>query len=220
MSEIAPVLWSDFDGTAVAIAKKTNPRNLSKYPLPEMRGYANFLQGFASTDGEIAGVISERPDTFIRRMATARSIAKLGYGNFFPRRDQIVHMGSEEAKGRFVAEQSRKTTIGVLEDKPHKLGAVLLGALTEDVEQPEQPQNPILLGVVKHAQSQRHIEELAKYARRITSNDISVAWTGPMTSVGINIEANGISLQVVQLEPFSIFSGEKFGHQLLELAAK
>lgn len=219
MSEQAPRLWSDFDGTAVGIVGKTNPRNWSKYPLPAIEGYADFLRGVQATGVEIAGVVSRRPDIFVRRMATARSIRKLGFSEFFTRPDQIVHQGSEEAKGRFVAEQSRATAVGMLEDKPHKLGAVLLGALSEHVQHPEVPNNPILLGVVKHGKSQEYIERLATAANALTSNDITVSETGPITSVGLSVEADGFSMNVVQLPTFSQFTGRDFGQQLLATVA-
>ena len=217
MSKTAPKLWSDFDGTAVAIAKKTNPRNWSKYPLPGIEGYADFLRGVSSTGVEIAGVVSRRPDFFIRRMATARSIAKLGYGEFFPRPEQIVHRSSDEAKGRFLAEESRAATIGMLEDKPHKLGAILLGALSAAVQPAEIPHNPILIGVVSHKDSQRHIGELARQAEL---GGLKVTETGPMTAIGMDIKTDHFALQVVQLRPYSVYSGEDFGNRLQALLPK
>lgn len=219
MSELAPRLWSDFDGTAVGIVSKSNPRNWSKYPLPAIEGYADFLRGVQSTGVEIAGVVSRRPDIFIRRMATARSITKLGFSEFFTHPDQIVHKGSEEAKGRFVAEQSRETAVGMLEDKPHKLGAVMLGALSEQVQHPELTHKSILLGVVNHSRSQEYIERLAVAANALTGDDISVSETGPTTAVGLSVEADGFSMNVVQLPIFSQFAGRDFGQQLLATIA-
>lgn len=216
MTELQPRLWSDFDGTAVGLVSKTNPRNWSKYPLSGIEGYADFLRGVASTGVEIAGVVTRRPDIFIRRMATARSISKLGFGEFLP---AVVHKGSEEAKGRFVAEQSRETTIGMLEDKPHKLGAVLLGAVSETTQHPEAPHHPIVLGVVKHGHSQEYIERLAAQANALASGGLTVAETGPITAIGLSIQSEQLSLEVVQLQPYSQYAGEIFGRTILDAAA-
>lgn len=218
MTELQPRLWSDFDGTAVGLVSKTNPCNWSKYPLSGIEGYADFLKGVASTGVEMAGVVTRRPDIFIRRMATARSITKLGFGEFFP---AVVHKGSEEAKGRFVAEQSRETTIGMLEDKPHKLGAVLLGAgaLSETIQHPEAPHHPIVLGVVKHGQSQEYVERLAAQANAMASGGLTVTETGPITAIGLSIQSEQLSLEVVQLQPYSQYAGEAFGRTILNAAA-
>lgn len=214
MSELIPRLWSDFDGTAVRIVSKINPCNWLKYPLPAIEGYADFLRGVRSTDVEIAGIVSRRPDIAVRRMATARSIAKLGFSEFFPYPDQIVHKGSEKAKGRFVAEQSRATAVGMLEDKPHKLGvAVLLGVLLEHAQRPESATyNPILLGAVNHGRSQEYIERLAAVADALVGNSIAVS----EVEDGLSIKADGFSMDVVRLQPFSQSAGQEFGRRLVD----
>ncbi len=223
MSEQTPRLWSDFDGTAVVIARKSDPRNWSKYPLRGLAGYSDFLKGVQSTGVEIAGVVSRRPDIFIRRMATARSITKLGFANFFSRSEQIVHKGSEAAKGRFIAEQSRQTTVGMLEDKPHKLGAILLGALTEPLQHPEATHHPIVLGVVSHGRSQEYIERLVEQAKARTTGDLFVtefaSGVGPAAIIGFRLEAEALTLHVTPLQPYSEDAGAAFGHKLLEVAA-
>src|SRR5262245_18175853 len=129
MSEVAAKVWSDLDGTAVALARGVDPRRMTKYPLLPIRAYAGFLSDVVSTGVELAVVVTRRPNLRVRRWATTRSIANLGYSEFFPRPDQIVHTGGEKAKGEFLAQESRSAAIGMLEDKPHKLGEVLLGAL-------------------------------------------------------------------------------------------
>lgn len=210
MAEAAPRLWSDFDGTAVGLVKKSNPRNLSKYPLPAKAGYGDFMIGVASTGVEIAGVVSRRPNIFVRRFVTARSIAKLGYGEFLP---EVIHTGSEQAKGNFLLYQSRRGTIGMIEDNPHKLGAVLVAS----VKQPERlktPRHPIVLGVVHHEKSQRYIDMLGNVAEAI--GELSVQETGPMTAIGLTIRGEGLALDVVQLEPYGRYVGQAFGQRLLD----
>lgn len=220
MSEVVPRLWSDFDGTAVAIVRKTNPRNWSKYPLLGVDGYADFLRGVQSAGVDVAGVVSRRPDILVRRMATARSITKLGYAEFFTIPEQIVHKGSEEAKGKFVAEQSCLATIGMLEDKPHKLGSVLLEALTGPMLPTQVPHHPIVLGVVAHDSSQKYIERLAEMVETTKNGGLVVNETGPspMAPIGLSIRGESVLLDVVQLEPYSKNAGAEFGHRLLEAA--
>lgn len=217
MSETTPRLWSDFDGTAVALTKKTNPRNWFKYPLPGIKGYVDFLTGVASTGVEIAGVVSRRPDVYFRRLATARSITKLGFSELF-NQSQIVHAGSEVAKGKFVAEQTKIAPIGMLEDKPHKLGGVLLGVL-QGSEYPVFPHYPVVLGVVSHGQSQEYIERLAVQAQAMAKSDLEVNETGSAATIGLSIRSESVTLDVVQLQPYSEYAGREFGHTLLAAAA-
>lgn len=223
MSEIQPRLWSDFDGTAVALARKTDPRNWSKYPLRGLAGYVEFLKGVQSTGVEIAGVVSRRPDIFPRRLATNRSIAKLGLSKFFNRPEQVVHQGSEEAKGRFVLEQSRISTIGMLEDKPHKLGAVLLGALTEPVRHLDVPRHPILLGVVSHDRSQEYIERLVEQVEAKITGGLHVTESscgiGRAISTSFRLETEFLNLHVTPLQPYSEQAGEAFGQAIQDIAA-
>lgn len=219
MIEPRPELWSDFDGTAVKIAKKTDPRNWSKYPLPGVKGYADFLRGVHESGVEVAGIVSRRPNIFLRRLATSRSVSKLGYSEFFGSKNQIVLTGSEEAKGRFVVERSRETPVAMVEDKPHKLGSVLLGALTEPLARPEIPHHPILLGVVHHPRSQEYVESLYQSVNRLAAqSDLQVTQTGPMTALGMTIVAEQFALHVVQLSPYAEYIGQEFGQKLIDLS--
>lgn len=226
MSEIQPRLWSDFDGTAVEKLSKKNPwqwrRNLLKTKLKGLPGYGSFLQGVESVGVEIAGVVSRRPEVWPRRGNTMRSIAELGIGNYFDAA-KVVLTGSEEAKGQFVLEQSRISTIGMLEDKPHKLGAVLLGALTEPAQHLEVPRHPILLGVVSHSRSQEYIERLVEQADAKTIGGLHVTESscggGRATSTSFRLETEFLNLHVTPLQPYSEQAGEAFGRAILDIAA-
>lgn len=213
MPEHTPRLWSDFDGTAVSVARKTDPRNWSKYPLRGLAGYVDFLRGVQAGGVEVAGIVSRRPNIFIRRIATGRSILKTGCAEFFTDKSQVVHAGSEMAKGRFVVEQSRASTIGMLEDKPHKLGAVILGAMLETTQHPETPQYPIVLGVVDHRHSQKYIERLTNAAAKLSTNDCVIRDIGD----DVVVETETGVLHVTRLEPYSQQAGEAFAQKLLHL---
>ena len=221
MAKTTPRLWSDFDGTAVALAKKTQPRNWSKYPLAGLEGYVDFLRGVSSTGVEVAGIVSRRPDIFVRRMATARSIATLGYGEFFTDTSKIVHAGSEQAKGGFIAEQSREATVGILEDKPHKLGAVPLGVL-QGSDFPTLPHHPVVLGVVAHPRSQEYIERLTEGTRSAVIGSrgrLDIQQTGTGATASLSMRSESVSLDVVQLQPYSEQAGQEFGALLLKAAS-
>ncbi len=215
MTYPTPELWSDFDGTAVALVRKTNPRNWIKYPLPALTGYLDFLKGVQSTGIEIGGIVSRRPDIYPRRWATMRSIARLGMASYFGK--QVVLTGSETAKGQFVVERSRQTTVGIIEDKPHRLIEVLLSMLSE----PEQPLNSILLGIVSHARSQEYLERSLEIAEARTSGVLSVNQFAdgsiPASTTSFSLKADAIDLHVVPLGSYSESAGREFGHSLWNL---
>ncbi|HEX5797683.1 MAG TPA: hypothetical protein VFX86_04830 [Candidatus Saccharimonadales bacterium] len=217
MSELPPRLWSDFDGTAIGLAKNYDPRNWVKYWLPAIEGYADFLKGVQSTGVEIAGVVSRRPA--VRRWVTQRSIKELGFAEFFTNPDQVVLKGGEREKGRFVAEESHEGPVGMLEDKPHKLGVELLGALREASEHPRVSHHPILLGVVSHGQSQAYMRGLAESVGR-NHPDLSVDVSTPGKSSGdFTVTSEGFAVHVTQLEPYTEAAGQDFGQRLHDLAA-
>lgn len=218
MSKEVPRLWSDFDGTAVELVRKTNPRNWTKFPLAAMAGYLEFLAGVQSSGIEIAGVVTRRPDIFVRRMATARSIKKLGFSEFFTDPAQIIHAGSEIAKGRFIAEQSRKTTVGMLEDKPHKLAPVILGALTEPLQHPDRSHHSIVIGVVSHKHSMEYMERLKVATKSVLRGAISITETDDEGAAGLSVAGESFRLNVIQLPGYSHTAGQDFGQHIQALS--
>ncbi len=219
MSELAPRLWSDFDGTAVQLAKKSQPRNWAKYPLPIMEGYIDFLRGVKSKQIDIAGVASRRPNIYLRRLAMVKSIQHLGMMEFFPRGDQLALAGSEKAKGGFIAEQSRRSIVGMLEDKPHELGKSLIRAIGSSAGHSVGFRHPILLGVVEHERIQEYIEELAETAGSERVELPASINSGGEPSDGFSVVSGNLNLHVVQLQPYSIEAGKDFGQKLLKLTA-
>lgn len=219
MSELTPKLWSDFDGTAVRLARGYDPRNWAKYPLPVMEGYPDFLGGVQSKGVEIGGVVSRRPNIFVRRLATVKSIENLDLLDFFMGK-QVALEGSEEAKGKFVARQSRQTVVGMLEDKPHRHGVALMSALGENDRIPDVPPHPILIGVVNHARSGEYIDRLAEHAGDALSDlSADVTASGNEITNGFTVRTGSLNMHVVQLEPYSEAAGQEFGQRLVDLAA-
>jgi hypothetical protein len=219
MSELAPALWSDFDGTAVEKLNPKNPRhwprNIAKYPLAGIEGYADFLKGAQASGVEIGGVVSRRPNIFVRRLATVHSIRKLGLVDYFPRGEHLALEGSEEAKAKFVARQSRQRVIGVLEDNPQKLGVEIMKVLGDNDDVPAVPPHSILLGVVHHPKSQKCMGELADKAGPAATDLASQL----QPADGFTIRTGSLNMHVVKLQPYSQIAGEDFGQQLVKLAA-
>lgn len=218
MSELTPKLWSDFDGTAVGLAHNYDPRNWAKYWLPVMEGYADFLRGVQSTGVEIAGVASRRPNIFVRRLATVKSIKNLGLLEFFMEKELALE-GSEEAKAKFVARQSRQTVVGMIEDKPHEFGAALMNVLGDNDRLPEVPPHPILIGVVSHSRTQKYMERLAGIAGDALGDlSADVRTDGDEADIGFTVRSGSLNMHVIALRPYSESGGEEFGQRLQDLA--
>lgn len=204
----APTLWSDFDGTAVKKYGSRNPLNWTKYPLPALPGYLDFMRGVQHTGVALGGVVTIRKE-FFRRHLTELSIRKLGYGGIILP-SSVEYAGSEKGKGRFVAEQSRKGVVGMIDDKPHWVGKVILEALVEG-----NTYNPIILGAVGHAHTEHYMERLCDVARSL---ELLVHETnsGEPETPGLGFTAsNGQqTLQVVQIGAYSVEAGQAFGNLL------
>jgi hypothetical protein len=209
-----PKLWSDFDGTAVGLVPKTNWRNWSKYPLPGIEGYIDFLRGVQNGGVEIAGIVSRRPNIAPRRIATARSIIRLGMDQYFPGRHQVVLAGSEYAKAEVVAKASQEGQVGMIDDKPHKFVPALaasLGGITVFGSKME-----IVVGAVNHGRRDEYLERLADQVTKDRSLRIHDTETGfyieHASSRGDQWDKYGI--QVVPVEPFSEAAGQAFAATL------
>lgn len=214
-----PRLWSDFDGTAVEIVGKVNPRNWSKYPLAGMPGYVDFLRGVRNSGVDVAGVVSRRPNILPRRFVTARSVAQLGLGEFFEP-SQLVCAGSEAAKGQFVVEQSAEARVAIVDDKPHRAGQAVVNALlekfpvlTDDTDPTTRPQ--ITVGVVAHPKS---AEYMSRFIDELDQNDNldQVVRMDSHGMQGVQVSDPNFELTVLQLEPYSIATGHQFAAHLLE----
>lgn len=217
MSELAPKLLSDFDGTAVRKYGYTNWRNWGKYPLPGIPGYLDFLAGVQEEGVDFEGVVTIRKE-FWRQGVTNRSLRKLGYtGVISP--DMVAYAGTEEAKGRVVVNQSRETTVGMIDDKPHKLGIAMLDAV--EASSRLSTYHPVLLGVVSHERSADHIERLVELAEGSEGDlPVSIGTSSPSRAwEDLAITKGPFTMHVRQLDPYSQAEGQQFGQRLGELAA-
>lgn len=215
--ERPPQLWSDFDGTAVETVSKANPRNWLKYPLAGLAGYVEFLRGVQAGGVEVAGIISRRPEIAPRRWATNRTIAQLGLSEFFSNPSQVLLVGSETAKAFHLSVESAFGTVGVIDDKPHKVGQALLKNLFVDAPKvaEHRDHNPIVLGVIAHEKSQEYVERLVDQADILVDVQRDGLRIEEVTGGGVSIVGRALNLRVVQLEPFTRQAGEHFASTML-----
>lgn len=222
MAELAPELWSDFDGTAVVKKGKFNRHNWRKYPLPLIPGYVDFMRGIQSHDLQVAGIVSRRPDMSQRRRVTARSIAELGLDEFFASPEQIVLKGSEEAKGHFVLERSRKKPVALIDDRPDKFGTVVLDALSDPEAQTNEDGHTIVVGVVQHKRSWDRTMRLLQYARDLDNPSLRVEEFATRTNLvvgGIRLCTDQLDLKIIQLPEYSVKAGDSFACAVYQIAS-
>ena len=197
-------MWSDFDGTAVELAGKMDPRNWLKYPLPMIPGYTDFLDGVEEGEVDIAGVVSRRPNIWPRRVVTERSIAQLGLSEYFE--GSHIHLaGSEIKKAGIVVARSIYADVGLVDDKPHRVGVEMIRVL-------EQFGLPavVKLGAVAHAGRTAYLDEL-KYRAEFAGAAVDESHDGQF-----NIAVGESTLRVVELEPYSFEAGQQFAEVIKE----
>lgn len=215
--KLKPELWSDFDGTAVEIVSKANPRNWSKYPLAAIEGYLDFLKGVRGGGVAMAGIVSRRPNILPRRVVTARSVAQLGIDAYFSNKGQIVLAGSEEAKAEVIVDASSRVVVGMIDDKPHKLGESLLGALRADYRGGVTGKE-IVLGAVAHKRTAEHMEAFAEFADKWSATVHSGAEVTTEPGAVHVVDKNSFALHVVQIDPYSCEAGQEFAEVLTDIS--
>lgn len=214
-----PEFWSDFDGTAVKVVPKYDPRNWTKYPLPKLPGYEQFLAGVRRGAVEVGGVVSRRPNIGVRRLVTARSIAVHGLYDYFPSRNQVRLTGSEAAKAAYVAALARQRVIGLAEDKPHKVGPLILSELVKalEFEEPSQFNPRVAIGVVNHPRSGEYIDRtmdaVGDNAQEAGLHVFQRSGDGAVSVIGPD---DRFRLDVVQLAPYSEATGRNFASYLYD----
>jgi predicted secreted acid phosphatase len=207
-----PVLWSDFDGTAVQLRPKRDPRNWAKYPMELQAGFLEFLQGVEEGGVELAGVVSRRPK--LRRYVTQRSMAKLGIDQYLSPQ-QIVLTGSEKAKGQFLADQSSNVPTAVLEDKPHKLVPEILKGMAQNAADEWYPAQHLVIGVASHDRTKEYMDKLV-------TQDIQLEHADNLSVVGDEascyIQAARFSVHAICIGAYSQESGHRFATNVWDTA--
>lgn len=200
-------LWSDMDGTGVELMPKRDPRNWAKYPLRMIDGYIDFLRGVQQGGVEIAGIVSRRP-AYLRKWVTARSIAKLGLDEMFPGEHQVVLAGSESRKAQHLVDRSRDHVVGMIDDKPHRLGEELLNLLApiepSEVVLDTPGRHQLVLGAVDHPKADEYMDRLGDHVAART--DVGHA----VNEQGLHIRGGAFDLLVVQVQPYCVEAGLAF----------
>jgi len=203
-ANVVPRLWSDFDGTAVELVTWRNPRNWAKYPLSGIAGYIDFLRGVKSEGVDIGGIVTARPNNFQRRRVTARSIVKLGYGDFF-NTDNTRLSGSHAAKASFLIDESGQAPVGMIEDLPQHLIPTLLKTI---LLREDSPRYPLTLGIVDTGHNDSYLEDT------IATFDRSPAFEVAASSNFYAVEGEDFKLNLTLLQSYSEEAGRDFGVKL------
>lgn len=220
---LRPLIHFDFDGTIVQTAPKYSLRNFRKYPLVPMQGFQDFFSGLHVEDGEgnplieIGRIISRRPNINQRRRVTSRSLLDCQLnGEFYD--GYVCLEGSEEDKAKRVIEDSATIdkekpgrVVGMIEDKPHKLGLEIVQHVLGNGEVHE----PIVIGVVNHPEAGSRIEILEKTVVAQFGGKITVDHENDGIQF-ISHENGSFSLDVIQLGDYSEIAGSSFANRLLD----
>lgn len=210
-----PQLWSDFDGTVSKHYPMYVPMNWSKWPLPRIPGYSEFIRGVEDGNVDIAGVISRRPK--IRRPMTAASIAQFGLRPYF-KGSSLVHAGSEQAKAAHVAKEACKgPTVGMIEDKIFKFGTTLLEVI--QANHSEGPVPRVVIGATDTPHQAADLERFGNWAADrpdLTVLEATKSSYMPEANRQFTIYSRetSFSLGVVALDPYSFEAGQDFAQIL------
>ena len=220
----SPEALFDFDGTLMHLPHKFNLYGrMTKRGLYSKLGATDFIRGLISEGVEVGPIVSRRPP--LRMKTTRASIGAAGLTQFFPDASNVILAGStaslaearasEQNKARVVVEHAEHKVVGMVEDKPHKLGRLLIDELLEI----DATREPIVLGIVPSPKRDEMIKELVDYARTISGlqYDQSVSQDGDLMA-GHTFAYTGdgphFTMQVTKLEPFSFESGQQFAKHL------
>lgn len=214
-------VWSDFDGTIIESIPTNNITSWMRRPMGGIAGYEDFLRGIQLAEVSVEGVISRRPDSDLWQYFTQRSMARQGLGGYF--RDATVHLlASERAKAEWVIDRSRDRVVGIIEDRPHRLGASLLGLLTSMPD--DVVRRPIVVGAVQHSGTDLFFEKFLGQAEYLAGagHDIETTLNSfravDTNKVAISVEAENFRLDVVPLPKYSERAGIVVGKYLQAIA--
>ncbi len=201
---------SDFDGTAVQLAEKQiSLQNMRKKGLPPVPGFKEFVDGVKNTGVPFEGFASKRAPW--RTHVTAQGVAWIGLNRHTP---QILAgkatrwWSSEGLKADAIIDTAvMHKKFGFIDDKPQNIGKELFTRLADSAEV------NILLGAVRHQNTERYMDELARDLKGYDSSVLSDGRSWVTAHVGNS------ALNVVALEPYSFGNGVWFGETLLGEAA-
>lgn len=227
MTSEIPQLCIDWDGTAVT---GLDPRERIKLPMQIMPGFPDFMKGVSKRPAEddpepqveIAEVLTMRPKIFLP--FTMSEIKEYGLSEYFPSRDQLVHVPSEKGKARLLVIKSESAKVGMLDNRPHCLAPPILDAFSTKRSMEMTAERSILLGVVKHeeksqARTRRFLDWTRKNYEGLTVGEFDYRTDENADGVGYRIKVGHATLDIVQLGHYCEEEGDNFRQRLVHGAS-
>ncbi len=208
---LSPEVLFDLDGTLANLPTSVFGK-MTKAGLTSVLGGPRFIRGLESTGVEIGPIASRRPE--LRRGVTERFVTRAGLSQWFGNVEDVQLCGnlsprnfgqSERDKARVVHAHAYDRAVGMIEDKPNKLGAELLDLLAT-LAAPK----PILLGAVGPDAERRTIA--------LINSSVAKQFDITPTQEGALFEMGQATLEVVAIPKMDYYSGQNFGEHLLHYA--
>lgn len=212
-SKQRPELWSEFDGTAFKKYGVADPRQWFDRPARPVPRYGEFLQGVIGANVTVAGILSRRADSYEQRLGANKSLADAGLLAYYGSNQPVRLVGSDEAKGQILAQESQKTTVGLVDDRPHEIGIIVVKELMDTAKQANELgiEPTIIIGAVYGSDTDRSVARLYEEADKLRGN-VTVLDYGD--NIGFDIEGVGYRVEVALLAPFSSMAGRDFAARL------
>lgn len=227
MASEIPQLCIDWDGTAVT---GLDPREGIKLPMQIMPGFPDFMKGVSKQPAEddpelqveIAEVLTMRPKIFLP--FTMFEVKRYGLSEYFPNRDQLVHVPSEKGKARLLVIKSESAKkVGMLDNRPHCLAPPILDTLSTKRSMEMTDERLILLGVVEHEKSPKRIRRFLDWTRKnyegLTVGEFDYRTDENADGVGYRIKVGHAALDIVQLGHYCEEEGDNFRQRLVQGAS-
>lgn len=193
------------DGTIIQTIFHHNPRNWLKLWPTGKAGYKQFLEALQSDGIAVHGLVSRRPNLWIIRWITQKTITRLKLTHYFPA-EHIVLAGSDEYKGTFVAEQASKSPVVMIEDKPYRIGPVMVKSRLQTMGY------PLTLAVVPHSRAAKYTLRLRKLLEQMPRVTIHTDSDQQFSVYGS--DPRRALMHVVVLQEYSAKSGRALAKQL------
>ncbi len=148
------------DGTIIQTIFHHNPRNWLKLWPTAKAGYKQFLDALQDCGVSVHGLVSRRPNFWVIRWVTQKTISRLKLSHYFPP-EHIVLAGSDDYKGAFVAEQAQQSPVVMIEDKPYRIGPVIVKCRLQITG------HPLTLAVVPHSRAIKYTLRLRERLEHI-----------------------------------------------------
>ncbi len=189
-------------------------RRLTKIAQFSVLGAPRFIQGIEGAGVQIGPIVSRRPELY--RGVTERFVTRAGLSRWFGDEDNVELCGSlnparqgevEKDKASVVYEHAYYRVVGMVDDKPDKLGASLLTLLAT---KGPHSLNPILLGAVG--------AEAERRTKALMDSPVAQQFDITPTPEGALFQRGLAEFEVVIIPVMDFASGHNFGEYLQHYA--